>query len=455
MSNCVEENVFLYILDRIKWISLLFLMAGIPLIINPTAYDYWYKPKVDSLYALIITIFLACLLQVVFFNAGFKIRKTCLIIPLILYLLSACISTILSISPELSLKGDVLRYESIFTLFSYVALVILFSSLFVKEAQFHAIIKTLLVSTALVSIYATIQYAGFNPTEHFIASFRQTEHRVGSTIGNPNFLGKFLVLVLPLYIAYFINTNSKIKKAFFASGFLFSVLALIFTFTRSSWLGFATSLAVLFFILPVKKLFVERFKKMFIAFAIIMFAAFCFGLFFAEDNRKENDAFFPKLKYKIRSSFDFEKGMGVATRLFVWKKTVGVIKDRPIFGYGPDAHVEAMRVFNLEYSRKFNNYVIIDRAHNNYLDITVGQGLFGLGAYLSIIVTFMVWLWKTMKQEQDRSRKIICCCLFSAFFGYLINDLFIFSVVSVSPTFWSLLGLTLTLKKTQVVRQIS
>jgi putative inorganic carbon (HCO3(-)) transporter len=105
-----------------------------------------------------------------------------------------------------------------------------------------------------------------------------------------------------------------------------------------------------------------------------------------------------------------------------------------------------MRKINREYFSKFNDSVIIDRAHNNYLDIAVGRGLVGLGAYLSVIFVFMVWLWKAMREERERFRKILFCCIFSAFFGYLINDLFIFSVVSVSPTFWSLIGVTLAIK---------
>ncbi len=53
---------------------------------------------------------------------------------------------------------------------------------------------------------------------------------------------------------------------------------------------------------------------------------------------------------------------------------------------------------------------------------------------------------KANEEERERFRKILFCCIFSAFFGYLINDLFIFSVVSVSPTFWSLIGATLAIK---------
>jgi len=448
MSIIKEENsYFLFVLNRIIWISGIFIFAGIPLIINPTAYDYWYRPKIDSLYSLIIIILFTVLLKNIIFKKSFKFRKTCLLIPLFFYSFSVIVSTFLSICPEMSIKGTLFRYETIFTLLSYVVVVIIFSNIVRREVEFHFMFKLLLLSTSLISLYAIIQYAGFNPTEHFILSFRQTEHRVGSTIGNPNFLGKFLVLVLPLYIAYFVYSDSNIKRFYFATGFILSFLALIFTFTRGSWIGFGASMALLFFIIPGGKLVSNKAKKIFVVIVIVFSTVFCAGLYFAEENAKNNSSFFPMLKYKIRSSFDFEEGMGVATRLFVWKKVVGLIKTKPVFGYGPDTNAKVMRKFNLEYSKKFNNYVIIDRAHNNYLDIAIGRGLFGLGTYLSVIAVFMVWLWKTMKREMERSRKIIYCCIFSAFFGYLINDLFIFSVVSVSPTFWSLMGLTFVLNR--------
>jgi putative inorganic carbon (HCO3(-)) transporter len=441
-----ESSYLFFFLNRVIWISSIFIFAGIPLIINPTAYDYCYKPKIDSLYSLIIIIFVAVFLKNIIFIKSFKFRKTCLFVPLGCYSLSVIVSTFLSVCPELSIKGDVLRYESIFTLLSYVAVVIIFSNIVNREEEVHVLLKLLLFSTFLISLYAIIQYAGFNPTEHFIPEFRQAEHRVGSTIGNPNFLGKLLVLVLPLFIAYFLYSDSNIKKFYFAMGFVLSCLALIFTFTRGSWIGFGASMFLLFFIIPVRMLVSDKAKKILAVSAILFCTVFSAGLYFAEDNVKNSSSFFPMMKYKIRSSFDVEKGMGVATRLFLWKRVVGLIMEKPVFGYGPDTHVKVMRKVNREHNQKFNTDSIIDRAHNNYLDIAIGRGLFGLGAYLSVVVVFMVWLWKTMKREMERSRKILFCCIFSAFFGYLINDLFIFSVVSVSPTFWSLMGLTLTIK---------
>ena len=140
------------------------------------------------------------------------------------------------------------------------------------------------------------------------------------------------------------------------------------------------------------------------------------------------------------------EGRGSATRLFVWKKVIKLIQKRPVVGFGPDTHVIPMSTFNQEYIERFQDRVIIDRAHNNYLDVAVAQGLIGLGTYLSVIITFLVWLWRTMRQEEDPCRRIVFCGLLAAFCGYLINDFFIFSVVSVSPTFWSLMGAAFALQ---------
>jgi len=150
---------------------------------------------------------------------------------------------------------------------------------------------------------------------------------------------------------------------------------------------------------------------------------------------------------KIRSSFDLEKGGGVATRIFAWEKAIILIKETPLLGFGLDTHILVMKRFNLEYLQTFKDLVVIDRVHNNYLDIAIAQGLLGLAAYLSIIITYFFRLIGRMKAEKNQPQKIIYYGIFSAFCGYLLNDFFIFSVVSVSPTFWSLMGLTIAMKR--------
>ena len=97
--------------------------------------------------------------------------------------------------------------------------------------------------------------------------------------------------------------------------------------------------------------------------------------------------------------------------------------------------------------------VIIDRAHNNYIDTAFSLGLIGLAAYLAILIAFLKFLWDLIKQVNNRSRKLFYTGILSGFCGYLVNDFFIFSVVSVSPTFWSLMGLTVAAGRIDMMKK--
>ena len=154
----------------------------------------------------------------------------------------------------------------------------------------------------------------------------------------------------------------------------------------------------------------------------------------------------PSISKKVISLFNSGEGE-LQARLFLWEKAMSAITVRPLLGYGLDNQGIALERFGLEYARKFKHAGILDRAHNNYLDITLAQGLAGLAAYLWVVATFLIWLCKTTKAEQNTKQKIMYCGLLAAFCGYFINDFFTFSTVSVAPTFWSLMGLTLSMNR--------
>ena len=433
------------IIDRIIAIGLFFLFAIVPLIINPFALDYWYKPKIDSIYALLIIVGITWGSRILIVRKPLAIRHNPLFLPLVAYGMLSILSTWQSIQPKLSIHGDIFREEGIYTILSYIALTFIFAHAVESRHQLSALLKGLLISAFLVALYAIIQYSGFNPTQHFIPLFRGIENRPGSTIGNPNFLGKFLVLILPIYIVYYFAAANRRVKYLLLAGCIILFSALIVTFTRASWFSFACSFILLAILLRKRLVWSMQKELIFIAGIFIVVAM----LWEAQSLGKKAAAggtAIPTATDKIVRILDPNKG-DVAARLYLWNMAIALIKARPILGYGPDTHAIAMEKFNLEYARKFKCSGIIDRAHNNYLDTAIGQGLIGLAAYLLIIATFLIWLIKTMRAEQDATQKVIYCGIISAFFGYLLNDCFIFSVVSVSPTFWSLMGITIAMNK--------
>jgi putative inorganic carbon (HCO3(-)) transporter len=441
-----SETAGSLLINRTIFFCLFFLIAVIPLLINPLALDYWYKRKIDAVYALLIIAGGALAGRRWLLKRPLSFKDNPLVIPLIAYGVSGTLSTLFSIDPAMSVYGDYFREEGLFTVLAYLALTVLFATAIESSKQLQDFIKGLLFACAMISLYAVIQYFGYNPTEHFIPLMRTHGGGVGSTIGNPNFLGKFLVLILPLYIVSYLDSERLLLKCIYLAGALLGSAALILTFTRASWLGFLAGFLVLFLLIEKKGLLNKK-KEILVGFSVVIAVVLVFTVQSSIRTSQTKGKTTYSIKDKIIGAFDLEKGSGVATRLFVWNKALILIRQRPLVGFGLDTHIKVMRRFNLEYIEKFNNYVIIDRVHNNYLDTAIAQGLIGLGAYLSIIITFLVWLGKTIRWEKDPSRKIIYCGFFSAWCGYLVNDLFIFSVVSVSPTFWSLMGITISLKR--------
>jgi putative inorganic carbon (HCO3(-)) transporter len=227
--------------------------------------------------------------------------------------------------------------------------------------------------------------------------------------------------------------------------------ALISTFTRASWLGLMAGLTVLLYCARSNALLNGKGRQL-VLIAISFLFIVCLFNTYSPAHGKRTSTPSPnqtrgEVIQKAVKSLDMDKGRGVATRLYVWDKTVRLIIERPWFGYGLETFMLVFKKYNQEYTEIFHDRVIIDRAHNNYLDVAFAMGLPGLAAYLALLLSFLVYVWHLFKGLQDRSHKMLALGILAGFCGYLINDLFIFSVVSVSPTFWSLMGLTLAAGK--------
>lgn len=132
-----------------------------------------------------------------------------------------------------------------------------------------------------------------------------------------------------------------------------------------------------------------------------------------------------------------------SARGYIWSRTLPLIKERPLLGYGPDAFAFAFPQNDLLgkwYAYRTPN-MTVDKPHNLYLQIAVNQGLIALGAFLVLVGTYIVNALKVYAFRRDYSSKeIVGIALFLAVIGYLGAGIFNDSIVSVAPIFWILLG---------------
>jgi O-antigen ligase len=133
-----------------------------------------------------------------------------------------------------------------------------------------------------------------------------------------------------------------------------------------------------------------------------------------------------------------------SARGYIWSRTLPVIKNSPLIGYGPDNYVIAFP--QDDYIGKIKAYgtahMIIDKPHNLFLQIAVNTGVPALIAFLVLIGLYFAQSLKLYFKNINGSLTALAgTAIFLSISGYLTAGLFNDSVVGIAPIFWVLLGL--------------
>lgn len=389
----------------------------VPLIITPWELDYYYHPKIFIIY---IISFIASLLYLVFLintnHSHSKLDNYAAI-----YILLVVLSTIFSINKSQSFSGRLLREEGVFAICCYVFLFQL-TSKFYSFSPRH--INFFIFSAVLISFYAIAQYFGFDPVP--VDAFRGSwEGYSFGTLGNPNFLGSYLTLILPISIFSFIRSKNLLYL--FSSGILY--FCLICSKTRGAWIGFFLSLLLLVWLIYINKI---NFRLIFVV--ITMFAFITLGHDYLSGREFSQRAISIARDAKLIITKSPERDKAGSTRFFIWKNALKLIPGRPLLGYGPDTFDIVFMGNFKEEAKKYFGELIVDKAHNEYIQIAVTTGIPSLLVYLLIPGTLLITGLKNVHKN------ILIIPLLCSILGYLVQGFFNISVVSVAPVFYILMG---------------
>lgn len=364
------------------------------------------------------------------------------ILPFFIFLFFVFLSTLFSQSPEFSFWGS---YERSFGLLTWLHLFLFYCLLLFNlktKQQFIRLLAVILTTTIFVCSYGVLQLSGFMPSNWEEEPWET--HRIFSTLGQPNFLGSWLLLVIPLnvwLVFYCFNFWYKEKKLllfpFFALLILFlSLFVLIFTQSRGAWVGFIGQ------ILATGIFFLYYFKKKKLLYLVILIIVFLGGLFLMNLNfdNLDNSVDEAPLVGRLKSLTSLGGASG-RLRLIFWRDGLDLIFQRPFFGYGP----EMQRFYYASYYQPefaaleaINHYP--DRAHNDIIDTLLTTGIFGFVSYLFFIGISFYWGWQKIKEKLDFYNLAIFALLIGIF-GYLISIQFSFHVLPTAIYFIGFLSL--------------
>lgn len=353
-------------------------------------------------------------------------------------LLFSLLSVFWSVNPHLSFYGSLDRQAGwlnefyIFLFFIILTLnLVIFEN---KSNKIRNILITLVISSAVVSFYAIFQFFGLD----FIVWEEPALEtgRAMSTLGQPNFLGSFLLLTLPFSLCLMAGTKNFYLKVAYILLFLVQFLALFFSGSRGAWVGLllASFFILLFF-------YYKKNKKIFFSGILIII------IFFSFLSLGNN-----VISQRFQQSFNTKQG-SVSVRAYIWEASLKVLDNRD-WGYGLENQKEALWEFyqpDWAINNKVN--VVFDRAHNLLLDIVLTVGLFGLFFYL--------WLYYfvfklAIKNIRENKNVVISLAAFWALAAYLISLFFNFSVVVTNIYFWLIVSLLIVLnfnpRKTVIIK---
>lgn len=406
----------------------------VPLIIWPNGFDYYYNPKIISIYFL-------NLFNLILFIILCKNKKVTPIFSketsiLLLFMLFVILSTICSPYKDQVYFGKIYRREGLFAFLSYF-LIFYFSSVSLNtKSDIKRLIKYLLISSTLICIYGIIQYFDIDPIPRDV--FRKYWDKMSfSTLGNPNFLGSYLSMIIPLSIGLFINEEGKKNSVYLFIVIIISSYTLILTKTRSSWMGVLLSF-IFIFILNFKIIF-KNIKKILILILsliiIIISLNYMSNGYFNERIKSIGKEFISLFNNKT----NITESLAGGERIFIWARSIDYIFNRPLTGSGPDTFDKVFKMSIEESLYHFNTeYILVDKAHNEYLQILITLGFPALFLYLLFLSLILAKSFIILKKENNIYLKIFLPVVIS----YLVQAFFNISVVSVAPVFYSILGIT-------------
>ena len=464
------------LLNRIVRYSFYLLFILAPLILTPYNYELFEFNKMLTVYFLTTIIAGTWIIKMILAKR-ILIRRTPFDLPLLLFLVSQVISTILSIDPHTSVWGYYSRFHGgLLSTISYLILYYAYVSNITKDgskpsAFVNNSLKVILSTGLIVSIYGILEHFGID--KHLWV--QDVQNRVFSTLGQPNWLAAYLICLTPLSIFFFLKYPKKPQILYLITTLIFYI-TLLFTKSRSGLVGFSNTYLTFWGLILLSR---SRFyrdrgssankpgKQKLKAFPVKKFLTLSLSLLITTliigtpytPSGSELMDYKGKNTAKIESSEPSEAGRTVLDRKVtepsqtpsdlgppaiaaggsksshirkvVWQGALNIWRQYPIFGSGVETFAYAYYNHRPTEHNLLSEWdFLYNKAHNEFLNFLSTTGAFGLFSYLLLITWFAVYCLKNLKSNP------LIPALLAAYLGLAVSNFFGFSVVPVALFFF-------------------
>jgi len=423
------------------------LVLLLPMVILPPAFQPadWSRAALfrTIITALIFILFLKFLYKkdLSFCIPKWKISTYSSFLILTAFFIVLVLATIFSEDIRFSIFGSPIRAGGTLNLLFFFIFTV-FLTLFINENNWKKLFSLLFIVGVLASLLAIIQY--FNIFKNVFISYGGGN--TPSFLGDSTFLAIYMLFLTFLSFTRFIQEKIKKTKIIYAALFSLFIFTVLITNSRATYLGMLVGFFYFFFFYPKKLKALKIFAASLVLFVIIVIVFSNFSPQVVEKNRLLKTVF-NKLSIKAVA-----KDL-VGTRFSAWKITLKTIKDKPIFGWGPENfYIGFEKYYDPTISDIKNTWW--DRPHNIFLDIAASSGIPSTILYLLFWI-LLLWQLQILKRQQGENEKTyLAHGLQAMFIGYLVVLFFNFDSFSTYLISFFFIGFSFYLISGQSERKI-
>ena len=421
-----------------------------PKVVHPT-YNTGYKfemfnfIKFKALYISTFMIFILFMYKVLKLN--YELKKTKLNIFTMILTVAIVLSTVVSDYKYISLLGNTDRFEGAISWICYIFIFFVLYNIDINKKQIKLFYFSLFPFLLINSIMGILNFYGINILEYdlvnkIINSGGNTTGSLRTTLYNPNFssgVGGVIFVMSTVYLLTEENIKNKIYLL------INTILSFIIVLTSLSTSGFLTILVLsTISIFIFWKVFNKKGKILWISIVLIC-NGLIFGILYSQNNRVYSESFGIVERFINLNSEDtniwnsnkrednlYSKLDSLSTgRVHIWKKTLDLIKEKPLLGYGFDTYP-----YEVDNSDSANAF--IDKPHNWYLTVWYGCGLVGVIGLVGIIL-YLSYKFITLHKNNIENNMLYA--VFIGILAYSFQGIFNDSFIGTSVIFWILSGL--------------
>ncbi len=261
------------------------------------------------------------------------------------------------------------------------------------------LVTTFVISGFLVCLYGIMQYLfGWDTAQAWMDEemFEDIKMRIYSTLGNPNVLGEYILLVLPAAIGLMWTSKKACAKIVYAGISALMFGALILTFSRGCWIGIMVAAAI-FITFAAGKLW----GLGLIALPVIPMVL-------------------PESIINRFSSIGDMKDSSTSYRVYIWMGTLAMMRDFWISGIGM-----GQEAFTQVYPFYSYNGIVAPHSHNLFLQILVETGVTGIATFAIIIFLFLrkIMTGYTIGGKGDKLSTLMTA-ITAGICGFLVQGMF-------------------------------